>query len=422
MQQVSYRWINAILGETMDIFVARQPIFDRRGEVVAYELLYRSGLRNALPEGMDINLASAKVISDALSVFGYDVLLDNRPGYVNASERVLVESWYRVLPPGNTVVEVLEIVPPTAEVISSCYAAKMAGYRLALDDFVYRPELRPLLDLADIVKVDFLITVGDEREVARSLTGHHRLALAEKVETAADYRHAIDLGYDLFQGYFFARPEIIERKDIAPSKLAYVQLLRELNKNELDFPAVELVIKRDPALALKLLRFLNSAAFGWRSRVETLRQALVMLGERPFRRWASLIAIAVLAAEKPAPLLVSCMVRARFAELLVSLCGHKDRALDAFFAGMVSALDALVGRPLAELMEDLRITADLRQAILGTGQGPLCNAIGLVLAYEVGDWPGVTVKALGAGLSEAAIATAYCDAVEWAKQCSPEGV
>jgi c-di-GMP-related signal transduction protein len=405
----------------MDVFVARQPIFDRRGEVVAYELLYRSGLRNALPEGMDLDLASAKVICDALSVFGYDVLLDKRPGYVNASEKVLLEGWYRVLPPGNTVVEVLETVRPTQEIVASCHAAKMAGYRLALDDFEYRPELRPLLDLADIVKVDFLLTVGEPREVARSLIGHQRLALAEKVETVDEYRCALDLGYDLFQGYFFCRPEIVQRKDISPGKLAYVHLLRELNKEDLDFPAVETVIKRDPALALKLLRFLNSAAFGWRSRVESLKQALIFLGERPFRRWAALIAMAVLAADKPMPLLMSCMVRARFAESLVTCCGHKERALDAFFAGMVSSLDALIGRPMDELLEDLRVAPDLRAALLGTGTGPLSDAMGIVMAYEVGNWDSVAVRAHALGIQESVLATTYCGAVEWARECWPDG-
>lgn len=409
------------LASATDVFVARQPIFDRRGQVTAYELLYRSGLRNAVPAGMDLDNASAKVISDALSVFGYDVLLEKRAGYVNATERVLVEGWYRVLPPGNTVVEVLESVPPTQDVIASCHAAKMAGYKLALDDFVYRPELRPLLDLADVVKVDFLETVGEQRELLRDLVGHQRLALAEKVETVADFKAAVDLGYDLFQGYFFARPEIVARKDIAPAKLAYVQLLGELNKSDLDFPSVELIIKRDPALALKLLRFLNSAAFGWRSRVETLRQALVLLGERPFRRWASLIAISVLADDHPMPLLMSCMVRARFAEMLVSMAGMQERSLDAFFAGMFSGLDALVGRPLAELLVDLRLAPDLREALLGQGTGRLAACVRIVLAYETGNWDEVGESAHGLALADSAVALAYRDAIEWAQQCWPNG-
>lgn len=402
------------------MYVARQPIFDRRGQVTAYELLYRSGLRNAVPAGMDLDHASAKVISDALSVFGYDVLLDKRPGYVNASEKVLVEGWYRVLPPGNTVVEVLETVLPTPAVLASCHAAKMAGYKLALDDFVYRPQLRPLLDLADIVKIDFLEIVGEQRELARDLVGHQRLALAEKVETVDDFKAAVDLGYDLFQGYFFARPEIVARKDIAPAKLAYVHLLGELNKDDLDFPSVELIIKRDPALALKLLRFLNSAAFGWRSRVETLRQALVLLGERPFRRWASLIAISVLAEDHPMPLLMSCMVRARFAESLVGLAGMQERCLDAFFAGMFSGLDALVGRPLAELLIDLRLAPDLREALLGQGRGKLAACIKIVLAYETGNWDDVGDAAQGLELDDFAVAHAYREAIEWAQQCWPE--
>lgn len=404
----------------MDVFVARQPIFDRRGELVAYELLYRSGLQNAVPPGLDLNVASAQVIRDALTVFGYETLLDGRAGYVNAAEEVLRQGWYRLLPPGRTVVELLETVAISQEVLVACQIAKLGGYRVALDDFVYRPELQPLLDLADVVKIDFQITPPDERGRARNQIGKSALALAEKVETPSDFRNAVEAGYDLFQGYFFARPEIVSRKDIPAGKLAFLQLLKELKEPVLDFPRVEAAIKHDPALSVKVLRFLNSAAFGWRSRVQSLKQALVLLGERPFRRWVSLTAMSLLAEDRPSPLLMTCIVRARFAEELAPVAGLSSDSLDAFFMGLISGLDAVVGRPLPELLDDLKVSPELREAVTGKAEGRLGCLLQLVLAYERADWERLEGCVAQLGVPEDQVATGHREAVSWAQQYWPE--
>lgn len=400
----------------MDVFVARQPIFNRRGDLVAYELLYRSGLHNAFPPGTDLQNASAQVIRDALTVFGYEALLGGKTGYINAADEVLRQGWYRLLPPGRTVVEVLETVAVTQDVLTACQVAKLSGYRVALDDFVYRPDLQPLLDLADIVKIDFLQTLAGTRQRARHQIGNQALALAEKVETPADFREAVEAGYDLFQGYFFARPEIVQRKDIPASKFTQLQLLKVLSQRELDFAAVEATIKHDPALSIKLLRFLNSAAFGWRSRVQTLKQALVMLGERPFRRWASLIAMSLLANDKPPALLLTCMVRARLAEALAPAAGLGETSLDAFFAGILSGADALMGRPLSELLQELRVERSVADALVGRGEGRLAQLLALALAYEKGAWDEVAAFSAQLDLSDAQVAAAYQDAVTWAQQ------
>ena len=319
----------------MQVFVARQPIFDTRKRVVAYELLFRSSMDNWFPK-IDGDVASSKVINDALTTFDLQTLTAGKKAYINVTRRVLCEGLYTILPPRQTVIELLETVDADAETIAAVRAARAAGYDVALDDFVARPALEPLVSLVNILKVDFLVTTPEEcRRIREHNRGRKMTLLAEKLETAANVRDAEQMGYTLFQGYFFQRPEIISREDIPPSKLTYVRFLRELQAPTLDFDGIEAIIKHDVSLSVKLLKFLNSAAFGWRSRVTSLKQALVLLGERPFRKWASLIAIVGMSDDRPPELALVSLTRAKFAERLCPNVGLAGRELDAFLIGLL---------------------------------------------------------------------------------------
>lgn len=404
----------------MDLFVARQPIFDRRRGVAGYELLFRAGLENAFPRGMDPDAASAQVINDTLLVFGFDALTAGKLAYVNVTKRVLNDGLYGVLPSRRTVIELLETVLPDPVAVEACRQAKKAGYSVALDDFVYRPEMDPLLRLADVVKVDFLATDADTRKVLPERLKRFRVKLlAEKVETWEEYEQARAHGYSFFQGYFFARPEIVARKDIPASKLVYVQFLRELQRPELDFDRLEQIIKQDVGLSMKLLRYLNSAFFAWRSRVTSLKQAIIMLGERPFRQWASLIAVVGMAADRPSELATMCLSRGRFCEQLGPKLQTRASDLELFLAGLLSCMDALVGRPLEEILREIGVSHVIEEALIGARTNPLAKLVLLVQAYEAARWEEAATLTSALGLGEQAVASAFQESADWARRALP---
>lgn len=403
----------------MQVFVARQPIFDTRRRVVAYELLFRSGMDNWFPAGTDGDHASSRVIADVLTTFNLHALTGGKKAYVNVTRRVLCEGLYSVLPPKRTVVELLETIEGDAEVVAAVRAARAAGYEIALDDFVESPTMAPLVALAHVLKVDFMATGPEERRRIRERTRHHRITLlAEKVETEADVRDAEQAGYTLFQGYFFQRPEMISRQDIPPSKLTYVRFLRELQAPTLNFDGLEGVIKHDVSLSVKLLKFLNSAAFGWRSRVTSLKQALVLLGERPFRKWASLVAVIGMTGDRPPELALVSLARAKFCETLCPLSGITGRELDAFLVGLLSALDVMMGRPLPELLTEISVSKDIDAALLRQDT-PLGQVRALALAYERAQWTEVTALAQALRIPEERLPDIATASLGWAAETLP---
>jgi EAL and modified HD-GYP domain-containing signal transduction protein len=402
----------------MKVFVARQPIFDARQRVVAYELLFRSGPENFFPN-IDGDVASSRVINDSLMTFGLSSLVGSRKVYINVTRKILCEELYAVLPVRRTVVELLESIEPDAQTISACRDLKRAGYELALDDYVDRPAMDPLVALADVIKVDFLATPAEARRALRDrLTRRRPALLAEKVENAAMFREARDQGYSYFQGYFFQRPEIVSRQEIPTFKLTYLDFLRELQQPELNYDSLERVIRRDVSLSMRLLRYLNSAAFYWRSKVTSLKSALVLLGERPFRKWASLIAIVGIMGDAPAELALTCLARAYFCESLCRATGRSSLQLDGFLVGMLSAIDALVGRPMHEILQEIAVSREIEEA-LTHAQTPLGKMRALVLSYESALWDDVSVMARGLSMPELDLPDLYRESLEWAKQAMP---
>ena len=396
----------------MDIFVARQPIFDRRRAVVAYELLFRSSLDNVFGKN-DPNRASLQMMDTTLLGFGLDLLVGDKPAFFNASRDVLVREHYAVLPPAKAVIEVLETIEPDGEVAAACGAARKAGYRLALDDFVFRPAYEALLPFADYIKIDFLVTKGAERaELVRRFAARGIHMLAEKVETYEDFHEGLAAGYEFFQGYFFCRPEMVTGKDISAVKTNLVLLIKEVNRPEMDFDRLEELIKREVALSVKLLRYLHSAGFGWKHDVSTIGQALRVLGERATRKWASLVALTLIGEDKPQELVTTSLVRAQFCEELGVEGALPDTKADLFLTGLLSTLDALLDRPLAEVLEQMSVSDQIHEALLG-GDNLLGDTLALAVAYDRGDWNRVGQLAQRIGFAEALIPVAYRRAVEW---------
>lgn len=399
-------------GETRErLFVARQPIFDASRTVQGYEILFRSGFKNSFDPSIDANYASGRALSDTYMTFGIEELTGGRRAFINFTQRHLEDEVPAVFPKDHLVVEVLENVEPTVPLVAAVRNLKEAGHTIALDDFRYHLRFEPLLRLADIIKVDFVVSPPAERaSLVRRLRGRGIRFLAEKVETNDEFESARGLGCTLFQGYFFARPQILQSSEIPGSKLNYLEVLREVNAPEMDFAKVEAVVKRDLSLSYKFLRFVNSAYFGFPTEVQSLRQALRILGVRGIRTWLSLVALTGLGGDKPQELVVTALSRALFLERLGVETGRKARSAELFFIGLFSVIDAILDRPMETVLHDLPLSADVKDAL--TGRPNELRALFEVLEdYEQGNWQHFSSHALAVGLSEHVVPTIYRDVV-----------
>jgi EAL and modified HD-GYP domain-containing signal transduction protein len=395
----------------MDIYLARQPIFDARRRAVAYELLARDGARNAFSG--DPNVASQQTVDSTILAFGLDALLGSRDGFFNASRDFLTSDQWTFLPPARTVIEVLETVEPDEAVIRSCAAAKAAGYRIALDDFVFRQEYEALFSFTDIIKVDFLATAPAERTAMAQEFGARGITmLAEKLESYEDFHEAKAAGYTMFQGYFFCRPEVIATRDIPTSKASLAQLIAQVNRPDMDFEELESVIKRDVALSVRLLRYLRSAGLGWRHEVRSIEQALRVLGERQSRKWASLVAMSMIADDKPAELMTTTLLRAQFCEELGAVLKLPVQLADFFLTGLLSTLDALLDRPMDLILSQLSLCPDVHAALLGQ-ENVLSNCLRAVSAYDRREWDDVDRFAADAGIAQSEVTCAYQRSLAW---------
>ncbi len=397
------------------VFVARQPILDVRQRVFGYELLFRSGLANAY-DAVDGTAASSRVITNAVSVHGLDALVSAKRAFVNVTRDIVIDGAALVLPPDRTVLELLETVVPDSDVLAACTTLKRRGYRLALDDFVDDGDdrRRRLVDLADIIKVDVLSTSpAEQRAVIERLRRPGLTFLAEKVETPEALLFAREAGYEYFQGYFFCRPVIVPARDVPTIKLHYLRLLAELHRPTRSARQLEEIIKADVGLSYKLLRYVNSALFARARQIESLMEALLQVGEERIKAWASILALSTMGRDKPAELTTLAVTRGKFCELLASVASTAADAADAFLTGMFSLLDAIVGRPLPEILSGLSLSPRVTEALLGDGS-PLRLVYDLAVAHERADWDGMATPATALGIPQSKSSALYREAVAWA--------
>ncbi len=397
----------------MDVFVARQPIFNRQQQVFAYELLYRVGTDNFYndPDG---DHATSEVIANSFLLFGLESLTGGKRAFINFTENLLKNEVAANLPNNLIAVEILEHVRRNKEIVAACKRLKELGYMLVLDDFVCDSIYEPLMDIVDIIKIDFLGTPPQDRKNLIRKCGDKKVEfLAEKVETIRDFKQALEIGFTYFQGYFFSKPVIISGKDIPANKINYLQLLHEINRPDLDFDRIDNIMRRDVSLSYKLLRYINSAAFGFRNKITSIKHALVMLGIWEIKKWLSLIALKGMVEDKPNEILTSSIIRARFGELIGQKCGLADRSSDMFLVGMFSMIDALVGRPMAKILAELPVSDDIKKALLGE-QHRYREIFELTVSYEKGDWKKFSYFASRINLDEKEIPKFYMMSLEWA--------
>ena len=391
-------------------YVARQPILDRHGRVHGYELLFRAG-REAAFRG-DGDLATRTILDNAV-IFGLERLTGGLPAFVNCTRESLTGELVRALPSSMTVLEILENLEPTAELIAACRKLKRSGFRLALDDFTWSPQVAPLVELADYVKVDFTIAGAPARRtLLRQLSNVSVALVAEKVETQQEYKQACEEGFTLFQGYYFCRPVLLENRKVPANRLSQIEILRLLRNDTIDLQKLTHLVKRDTALTYRLLRLVNSPMCAVRQEVRSIQAALLAVGEETFRRIALLAITSELNANQPLEILRMAFVRGRFCELSAGLCGLD--ATEQYLLGMLSLLPAMLQIPMPELTPALPLRSEIRRALEGKA-----NAERSLLAWlefhERGDWIGSDESAEKGGLLGEDMLKNYAAAVVWAE-------
>lgn len=402
----------------MDVFVARQPIFDRTRQLFAYELLFRSDDVNNEFDGTDSGSATTQVIANSLLTIGLENVACGKRAFLNFDYQLLMGGLHSMLPRETVVLEILESVDPTQELITACQDLSEQGYTFALDDFVGLPSFEPLTQIAKLIKVDMRVTSKAEQErMLRTYRPRGIAMVAEKVETNEEFDWALKAGYDYFQGYFFARPAVLRAHQIPASKMNCLRLLQEMQSPDLDYDRLNRIISQDVSFSYKLLRYVNSALFARYGETRSITQALVRLGEDAIRHWVALAALPVLAKDKPGELVTHSLVRARFSEQLSRLSDLRDHG-QAFLMGLFSLLDALIDVPLKEALHEAGVEPYISGALLETAPAddPLLQIYTLIRRYEAGDWNFVTEWASKRAIKTTSISEAYSESTLWAQQ------
>jgi EAL and modified HD-GYP domain-containing signal transduction protein len=344
---------------------------------------------------------------DALADFGLETVVGRIPAFVNITREFVVGELPLPLPPEMVVLELLENIEPDAEVVRGLRRLRKRGFHIAIDDYTgSRPGYDAVLACGSIVKVDcFGRSVDEVAEILQSLKAHRVKLLAEKVERHEEFRAYLDLGFELFQGYFFARPNLLERRAASANRANILRLLAELQDLDRTAEDLEQIIVRDPALSLKLVRYLNSARIGLERRIDSLREVVIYLGTETVRNIACLLMLSRVD-DKPRQLMITAMMRARMCEELARSTGRSSPHA-AFMVGLFSTLDAMLDRQMPDVLAELPLSEQVSRALLDH-QGPLGEDLETVLAHEVADWTKITANAVE-------LQKAYFSAMEWVR-------
>ncbi len=396
------------------IFVARQPIFDAHEKVWAYELLFRSSALAKTADVTEDDLATASVIADGFSL-AFSGMDKSRKAFINFPQRLLLDDSVYALPREICVVEVLETITPTPEMIAALRRIKERGYIIALDDYVGQPGFEEVIPLADIVKVEVLGMAPERmKAIGADLRKHGCRLLAEKVEDRATYDLAKSFGFSLFQGFFFSRPETMTGSKVPTPVLAKMRLLRALTGEDFDVRELSQIISSDPSVSYRLLNFINSAAFSLRSKIQSIQQALMLLGKQQIKQWFLAVIISDFdSTSKVQEAAYTSLQRARYLESMGKL--HKDHAFPPetlFMLGLFSKLDVLLAQPMNKLLENIPLNKDVEAALLSK-PSPYWAWLSLVEDIEIGNWEDVEEFLESKSLDRETSASNYAESIEW---------
>ncbi|KGM07414.1 putative signal transduction protein [Methylophaga thiooxydans] len=399
------------LNERPLVVIARQPIFDRQFDIYAYELLFRSASDQTSADlsSLSGDTATSRVINYAFLELGIERVIGNHTAFINLTRNFILNEDPLPTSQNRVIVEILEDIIVDDELLDGVRKLIKQGYTIALDDFIFHESLRPLVELASIIKVDILaLDEAALREHVTILRKYDVKLLAEKVETREEFELCMELGFDFFQGFFFCRPDNIEDTPIPDNQLILVKLMQKLQEEDVEFEEIEQLISHDPGLTYKLLRLLNSAAIGMPRQINSIRQGLVILGLKAIKTWTSLIIMSELDSV-PEELLDQALIRAKMGE---SLAPHYACSSESsFLVGLFSTIDAMLNQPMAIIVKSLPLADETKQALLHK-QGELGQLLNDIELYERGLWSELE----NAKASLEIFSQSYINAAEWTIQ------
>ena len=402
----------------MYFYAARQPILDKEKKLFAYELLFGDSIDNIFPD-IDADEATTKMIEASNFNLGISEFTGNKPAFINFTLETLAQGYPETLTTEEVVVEILETVKPGKKLLAICKDLHEKGYTIALDDYIHQPVWQHFYPFISIIKIDWqdtsIATIKDVKVAIQDFP--HIKLLAEKVETYEEYNQALELDFELFQGFFFAKPEMVKTKSLSPSQMAMAELLYETSKKDLDLASITSVFERDVTLSYKLLRYANSAIFKRRNEISTIKQALVTLGSEELKRFLGLMFASNINPDKPSELINAAMVRAKFCELMASEVKPPIDNSIAFLTGLLSLIDAIVDEELTSILSKLPLAQEIKDTLL-TRKGAMAALIMLLEFIERAEWSKTSAVIETLGLEKSGVIKSYNEAIAWADEQS----
>lgn len=401
----------------MYFYAARQPILDKDKNLFGYELLFREGLDNIFPEHVDGDEATTKMIEASRFNAGINEFTHGKPAFINFTLDTILKGYATMLSTEEVIIEILETVKPGKRLLAECQKLHELGYTLVLDDYKHQKVWAHFYPYISIIKVDLLNTSIEEiLEIKEAIAKHPNIKLlAEKVETHEQYQQCIELDFELFQGYFFSKPEVVKARNLSPSQLAMAELLYEMSKPELDLANITAVFERDVTLSYKLLRYVNSPIFRRRNEISTIKQALVILGVNELKKFLGLLFASNINPDKPSELVNLSMARAKFCENIGESLSSKVDTSTTFLIGLLSLIDAILDEDIEVVLEKLPLAQEIKDPLI-TKRGTMAALILLAEKIEKAEFESVQAIINKLELEKDDVVKAYHDAVVWADE------
>lgn len=396
----------------MDIYIARQPIFDRKKRIIAYELLFRKNSNNVFESTEEIDY-TRQLLSNAMTV-GFNTLVGEKRAFINFTRENLLSNIALSLPNDRFIIEVLEDVEFDDLVIEKCKMLKRKGYTIAIDDFVFNKDITCIIDYLDIIKVDFLLNSKEERKkLVEKYKNKNKLLLAEKIEDMEMYQEALEQGYDYFQGFFFSKPSIIKDYDIAADRMKYSLIINELNKENIDLDSVKEILRSDIGLSYKLLRYINTSKETQKD-INSIDESIDILGVNEISKWLYLLSISEIDEMESEEVRENIALKAKFCEN-IALKSNMKYANEAFLVGLLSTLDNIAMKDMEQLLNNIPIKKNMKQTLLGE-QTYLTDILNLAINYEHGNEINVRKLCNKCNVEYKDLSKAYINSLRWLEE------
>jgi c-di-GMP-related signal transduction protein len=396
-------------------FFARQPILDRKKQVFGYEFLFRSGTENrfCVTSPSESESATRRMVDNSI-LYDFELLATRGKAFLNCTRESLTSGLVTLLPARSTVLEILEDIEPDVEVLEACRKLRGLGYQFSLDDFVPRPGLESFLPYTDYIKIDFRLSDASQRaDIRRFLKGCPARPIAEKVEEQEEFQAAVEEGFDLFQGYFFCRPDLLARNHIPSNHLAYLQILAAVSQPSFEWHSLEKLVRRETSLCYRLLRLVNSTNFALRYEISSIERALVVAGEEHFRKLITVAIAAESGKGHSSELVRQTLQRASFCEMAAVHLQEDPR--EQYLFGLLSLLPVLLGVPMSQVVELLPLRAAVKDALMGKSN-EVGRSLDCLQKYQSGEWEGLSCNGLAVCPDQ--IHDLYRNSLLWAEECT----